>query len=91
MHFTECSITYKFVPISTDSESALTRQADMFPKIYANLSNLSVRIPQSWIRTLLVEWIPFEAVCRLWDQIMLEGDGYLFRAMLAIIAFLEPR
>ncbi|WVQ84426.1 hypothetical protein IAT38_006578 [Cryptococcus sp. DSM 104549] len=66
-------------------------QADQFPKIYANCKNLGLRVPESWFRSLLVEQLPFEASCRLWDQIMLDGDGYLFRAALAIFGFLEPR
>lgn len=64
-------------------------------------------MPESYFRSLLVEQVPFEAVCRLWDQvsmnqiihsllmvglqIILDGDGYIFRAALAIFGFLEPR
>lgn len=88
-------------------------QADMFPKIFANCKNLGLKVPESWFRTLLVEQVPFEAACRLWDQvspcispwsacvqwraqkltaqIVLDGDGYIFRAALAIFGFLEPR
>ncbi|RSH93186.1 hypothetical protein EHS25_007539 [Saitozyma podzolica] len=66
-------------------------QADTFPKIYANCKNLGLRLPESYFRSLLVEQVPFEACCRLWDQIVLEGDGYIFRAALAIFGFLEPR
>ncbi|WWD20397.1 hypothetical protein CI109_104873 [Kwoniella shandongensis] len=66
-------------------------QADQFPKIYANCKSLGLRVPDSWFRSLLVEQLPFEASCRLWDQIVLDGDGYIFRATLAIFGFLEPR
>ncbi|KAK8849766.1 hypothetical protein IAR55_005102 [Kwoniella newhampshirensis] len=66
-------------------------QADQFPKIYANCKNLGLRVPESWFRSVLVEQLPFEASCRLWDQIVLDGDGYIFRAALAIFGFLEPR
>ncbi|WVR07970.1 hypothetical protein IAU60_005013 [Kwoniella sp. DSM 27419] len=66
-------------------------QADAFPKIYANCKNLGLRVPQSWFRGMLVEQVPFDCACRLWDQIMLDGDGYIFRAALAIFGFLEPR
>lgn len=66
-------------------------QADMFPRIYANCKNLGLQLPESYFRSVLVEQVPFDAVCRLWDQIMLEGDGYIFRAALAIFGFLEPR
>lgn len=44
-------------------------QADTFPKIYANCKNLGLRLPESYFRSLLVEQVPFEAVCRLWDQV----------------------
>jgi len=81
-------------------------QADTFPKIYANCKNLGLRIPESYFRSLLVEQVPFEACCRLWDQvghvksplscsrllqIMLDGDQFIFRAALAIFGFLETR
>ncbi|RXK37992.1 hypothetical protein M231_04778 [Tremella mesenterica] len=66
-------------------------QADRFPKIFANCKNLGLRLPESYFRSMLVDQVPFEACCRLWDQIMLDGDGYIFRAALAIIGFLEPR
>jgi hypothetical protein len=46
-------------------------QADTFPKIYANCSNLGLRLPQSYFRSVLVEQVPFEACCRLWDQVSL--------------------
>jgi len=44
-------------------------QADSFPKIYANCKNLGIRLPESWFRGMLVEQIPFECACRLWDQV----------------------
>lgn len=66
-------------------------QADMFPRIYANCKNLGLKLPESYFRSVLVDQVPFDAACRLWDQIVLEGDGYIFRAALAIFAFLEPR
>ncbi|BEI81104.1 hypothetical protein CcaverHIS002_0202640 [Cutaneotrichosporon cavernicola] len=66
-------------------------QADKFPRIYANCKNLGLKLPESYFRSVLVEQVPFEAACRLWDQIVLEGDGYIFRSALAIFGFLEPR
>ncbi|KAK1923371.1 rab-GTPase-TBC domain-containing protein [Papiliotrema laurentii] len=66
-------------------------QADLFPKIFANCKNLGLKLPESYFRSMFLEQVPFEACCRLWDQIMLDGDGYIFRAALAIFGFLEPR
>jgi hypothetical protein len=78
----------------------------MFPQIFANCKNLGLKVPESWFRSVLVEQVPFEAACRLWDQvsaydgsvviklicqIVLDGDGYFFRSALAIFGFLEPR
>lgn len=48
-------------------------QADMFPKIFANCKNLGLKVPESWFRSVLVEQVPFEAACRLWDQV---GDHH---------------
>jgi hypothetical protein len=66
-------------------------QADLFPRIYANCKNLGLRLPESYFRSVLVDQVPFSAACRLWDQIVLDGDAYIFRAALAIFGFLEPR
>lgn len=66
-------------------------QADTYPKIYANCKNLGLQLPESYFRGMLVEQIPFEAAVRLWDQIVLDGDGFVFRAALAIFGLLEPR
>ncbi|OWZ78813.1 hypothetical protein C365_02452 [Cryptococcus neoformans Bt85] len=66
-------------------------QADRYPKIYANCKALGVGVPENWFRSLLVEQVGFESSCRLWDQIMLDGDGFVFRAALAIFGYLEPR
>lgn len=66
-------------------------QADMFPRIFANCKNLGLKLPESYFRSVLVEQVPFSVACRLWDQIMLDGDSYIFRAALAIFGFLEPR
>jgi hypothetical protein len=44
-------------------------QADTFPKIFANCKNLGLKVPESWFRSVLVEQVPFEAACRLWDQV----------------------
>ena len=40
---------------------------------------------------LFLDHLPFEACARLWDILLLEGDSFLFRASLAILAVLEPR
>lgn len=40
---------------------------------------------------LFLDHLPFEACARLWDVILLEGDAFLYRASLAILAVLEAR
>lgn len=44
-----------------------------------------------WLIPLFLDHLPFEACARLWDILLLEGDSFLFRASLAILAVLEPR
>ena len=44
-------------------------QADLFPKIYANCKNLGLRLPEEYFRSIFLEQVPFEACCRLWDQV----------------------
>jgi len=44
-----------------------------------------------WLVPLFLDHLPFEACARLWDVLLLEGDSFLFRAALAVLAVLEPR
>ncbi|KAH8997383.1 rab-GTPase-TBC domain-containing protein [Lactarius akahatsu] len=46
---------------------------------------------RDWIIPLFIDHLPFEACARLWDVILLEGDAFLYRASLAMLAILEPR
>lgn len=67
---------HAFVTETKDEIEAFYRvfenlQADTFPKIYANCSNLGLRLPEGYFKSMLVEQVPFEACCRLWDQVSL--------------------
>ena len=44
-----------------------------------------------WLIPLFLDHLPFEACARIWDILLLEGDSFLFRASLGILAVLEPR
>ncbi|KAF7303296.1 Tbc1 domain family member 14 [Mycena kentingensis (nom. inval.)] len=71
-----------------------TLLADAMPKIYFNfkqhLITPSAYLPQ-WLVPLFLDHLPFEACARIWDVIVLEGDSFLYRASLGIMAVLEPR
>ncbi|KAF9225488.1 RabGAP/TBC [Gyrodon lividus] len=71
-----------------------TLLADSMPKIYFNFKqhqiSPSVYLPD-WLIPLFLDHLPFEACARIWDVVILEGDSFLFRAALAILAILEPR
>ncbi|KAJ6621221.1 rab-GTPase-TBC domain-containing protein [Mycena sp. CBHHK59/15] len=44
-----------------------------------------------WLIPLFLDHLPFEACARIWDVLLLEGDSFLYRAALGILAVLEPR
>lgn len=44
-----------------------------------------------WLLPLFLDHLPFEACARIWDVLLLEGDSFLYRASLGILAVLEPR
>ncbi|KAI0036590.1 rab-GTPase-TBC domain-containing protein [Vararia minispora EC-137] len=71
-----------------------TLLADGMPKIYFNFKQHQISpaayLPD-WILPLFMDHLPFEACARLWDVILLEGDAFLYRASLAVLAVLEPR
>ncbi|KAI0347719.1 RabGAP/TBC [Trametopsis cervina] len=71
-----------------------TLLADGMPKIYFNFKQHQISpaayLPD-WLMSMFLDHLPFEACARLWDIIFLEGDAFLFRASLAILALLESR
>ncbi|TFK30928.1 RabGAP/TBC [Coprinopsis marcescibilis] len=71
-----------------------TLLADGMPKIYFNFKQHQIS-PSSylpdWLISLFLDHLPFEACARVWDVLILEGDAFLFRAALGILAVLEPR
>jgi len=71
-----------------------TLLADGMPKIYFNFKQHQISPSaylRDWIFPLFLDHLPFEACARLWDVIILEGDAFLYRASLAILAVLEAR
>ncbi|KAI9444885.1 rab-GTPase-TBC domain-containing protein [Lactarius indigo] len=71
-----------------------TLLADGMPKIYFNFKQHQVSPSaylRDWIIPLFLDHLPFEACARLWDVILLEGDPFLYRASLAMLAVLESR
>ena len=44
-----------------------------------------------WLVLLFLDHLPFEACARIWDVLLLEGDSFLYRAALGMLAVLEPR
>ncbi|KDQ63213.1 hypothetical protein JAAARDRAFT_119446 [Jaapia argillacea MUCL 33604] len=71
-----------------------TLLADGMPKIYFNFKQHQISpaayLPD-WLLPLFLDHLPFEACARIWDVLLLEGDSFLYRAALAILAVLEPR
>ncbi|KAL0572924.1 hypothetical protein V5O48_009037 [Marasmius crinis-equi] len=71
-----------------------TLLADGMPKIYFNFKQHQISpaayLPD-WLVPLFLNHLPFEACARIWDVVMLEGDAFLYRAALGILAVLEPR
>lgn len=72
-----------------------TLLADQMPKVYANMQARGVRpsaYVNDWIRTLFVPFLPFDAVARLWDCILLEeSDALLFRTGITLVSLLSAR
>lgn len=47
---------------------------------------------RDWVRNLFVPLLPFDVVCRLWDNIFLEeSDSLIFRTCLALVSLLSSR
>ncbi|KZV76941.1 RabGAP/TBC [Peniophora sp. CONT] len=94
-----CMRAFYGLPNSKDDVDAYYRifdtlLADGMPKIYFNFKQHQISpaayLPD-WIIPLFLDHLPFEACARLWDVILLEGDSFVYRACLAMLAVLEPR
>ncbi|VDC01940.1 unnamed protein product [Peniophora sp. CBMAI 1063] len=94
-----CMRAFYGLPNSKDDVDAYYRifdtlLADGMPKIYFNFKQHQISpaayLPD-WILPLFLDHLPFEACARLWDVILLEGDSFVYRACLAMLAVLEPR
>lgn len=63
-------------------------------KVYFNFKqhqlSPSAYLPD-WLIPLFLNHLPFEACARIWDVLLLEGDSFLFRAAIGILAVLESR
>jgi len=71
-----------------------TLLADGMPKIYFNFKQHQISPSaylHDWLLPLFLDHLPFEACARIWDVLLLEGDSFLYRAALGILAVLEPR
>ncbi|KAG5650741.1 hypothetical protein H0H81_011185 [Sphagnurus paluster] len=71
-----------------------TLLADGMPKIYFNFKQHQISPAaylNDWLVPVFLNHIPFEACARVWDVLLLEGDSFLYRAALGILAVLEPR
>jgi len=71
-----------------------TMLADGMPKIYFNFKQHQISPSEylpGWIIPLFLDHLPFEACARIWDVLLLEGDSFLYRTSLGILAVLEPR
>ena len=83
------------MPKSKQSRVLLTLVKTKHPSpVYFNFKQHQIS-PASylpdWLIPLFLDHLPFEACARLWDVILLEGDPFLFRAALGMLAVLEPR
>ncbi|KDN44789.1 hypothetical protein RSAG8_05262, partial [Rhizoctonia solani AG-8 WAC10335] len=68
--------------------------SDGVPKVFFNFKQHQVTPSQylpDWILPMFLHHLPFEACARIWDVIILEGDSFLYRTALAIIAVIESR
>ncbi|KAF8602274.1 RabGAP/TBC [Ceratobasidium sp. AG-I] len=71
-----------------------TLLADGLPKVFFNFKQHQITPSQylpDWLLPMFLHHLPFEACARIWDVIILEGDSFLYRTALAIIAVIEPR
>ena len=63
-------------------------------KVYFNFKQHQVSpaayLPD-WLLPLFLDHLPFEACARIWDVLLLEGDSFLYRAALGVLAVLESR
>lgn len=70
-------------------------QTDPFPfSVYFNFKQHQLSpahyLPD-WLIPLFLDHLDINTCAHVWDVLLLEGDAFLFRAALALLAVLEPR
>jgi hypothetical protein len=82
------------MPKSKRLDSIVATRTLKFRQVYFNFKQHQIS-PSAylldWVVPLFLDHLPFEACARIWDVLLLEGDSFLYRACLAILAVLEPR
>lgn len=71
-----------------------TLLADTMPKVYFNFKQYQISPAEylpDWIIPLFLNHLPIEACSRIWDVWLVEGDSFLFRTSLALLAAIESR
>ena len=88
-HFTSGLYAQKSLSVISSKNQSL-----MYPVVYFNFKqhqiSPSAYLPD-WLVPLFLDHLPFEACARIWDVILLEGDSFLYRAALGMLAVMEPR
>lgn len=72
----------------------LSRETDPHHSVYFNFKQhqLSpVHYLLDWLIPLFLDHLDINTCAHVWDVLLLEGDSFLFRAALALLAVLEPR
>jgi hypothetical protein len=81
------------MPKSENNLPAISLILTLYP-VYFNFKQHQISpaayLPD-WLLPLFLDHLPFEACARIWDILLLEGDSFLYRAALGILAVLEPR
>lgn len=68
--------------------------AKILPDLYAHFKALDIEsstfIPD-WILTCFVKNVDFKIACRIWDNLILDGEIFLFKTGLAILYYFQRK
>ena len=64
----------------------------MLPELHAHFQALEIETAfflTDWMLTGFVKNLDFQIACRLWDNLILDGEVFLFRTGLALLTYFE--
>lgn len=67
---------------------------EILPDLYKHFKDLDINTEYfliDWMLTIFVKNVDFKIACRIWDNLILDGEIFIFRTGLAILSYFQTK